>query len=116
MNSYRPAVVVCLFSVLFWFGDLNFRIADYGIHFVRESINNKRYNLLWEKDQVCFLIAVFLLLWSNGYKCNAVINVSSRVSNFYLKRQILSSREVEQLNRRFILSCKPQLTANFLCF
>lgn len=41
--------------VLFWFGDLNFRIADYGIHFVRESINNKRFNLLWEKDQVGWL-------------------------------------------------------------
>ncbi|XP_028942825.1 inositol polyphosphate 5-phosphatase K isoform X1 [Antrostomus carolinensis] len=39
-------------DVLFWFGDLNFRIADFGIHFVRESINNKRYNLLWEKDQL----------------------------------------------------------------
>ncbi|XP_052545124.1 inositol polyphosphate 5-phosphatase K isoform X1 [Tympanuchus pallidicinctus] len=39
-------------DVLFWFGDLNFRIADYGIHFVRESINSKRYNLLWEKDQL----------------------------------------------------------------
>ncbi|XP_068512506.1 inositol polyphosphate 5-phosphatase K isoform X1 [Anas acuta] len=39
-------------DILFWFGDLNFRIADYGIHFVRESINNKRYNLLWEKDQL----------------------------------------------------------------
>ncbi|NXA35321.1 INP5K phosphatase, partial [Eudromia elegans] len=39
-------------DVLFWFGDLNFRIADYGIHFVRESINNRRYSLLWEKDQL----------------------------------------------------------------
>ncbi|XP_033374808.1 inositol polyphosphate 5-phosphatase K isoform X3 [Parus major] len=39
-------------EVLFWFGDLNFRIADYGIHFVRESINNKRFSLLWEKDQL----------------------------------------------------------------
>ncbi|XP_069729818.1 inositol polyphosphate 5-phosphatase K isoform X2 [Phaenicophaeus curvirostris] len=39
-------------DVLFCFGDLNFRIADYGIHFVRESINNKRYSLLWEKDQL----------------------------------------------------------------
>lgn len=41
--------------VLFWFGDLNFRIADYGIHFVRESINNRRFNLLWDKDQVSWL-------------------------------------------------------------
>ncbi|XP_057893742.1 inositol polyphosphate 5-phosphatase K isoform X1 [Melospiza georgiana] len=39
-------------ELLFWFGDLNFRIADYGIHFVRESINNKRFSLLWEKDQL----------------------------------------------------------------
>ncbi|KAM4648362.1 inositol polyphosphate 5-phosphatase K isoform 4-T4 [Amazona ochrocephala] len=44
-------------DVLFWFGDLNFRIADYGIHFVRESINNKRYNLLWEKDQLKPLVS-----------------------------------------------------------
>ncbi|XP_057255476.1 inositol polyphosphate 5-phosphatase K isoform X6 [Pezoporus wallicus] len=44
-------------DVLFWFGDLNFRIADYGMHFVRESINNKRYNLLWEKDQLKPLVS-----------------------------------------------------------
>lgn len=63
MSSYKSSVVVCVFSVLFWFGDLNFRIADYGIHFVRESINNKRYNLLWEKDQVCCLnCCVFIIM------------------------------------------------------
>ncbi|XP_029468836.1 inositol polyphosphate 5-phosphatase K isoform X2 [Rhinatrema bivittatum] len=39
-------------DVLFWFGDLNFRIADYGIHFVREAINKSQFNLLWEKDQL----------------------------------------------------------------
>ncbi|XP_054858033.1 inositol polyphosphate 5-phosphatase K [Eublepharis macularius] len=39
-------------DVLFWFGDLNFRIEDYGLHFVRESINNNRFSLLWEKDQL----------------------------------------------------------------
>ncbi|XP_019401416.1 PREDICTED: inositol polyphosphate 5-phosphatase K isoform X2 [Crocodylus porosus] len=39
-------------DLLFWFGDLNFRIADHGMHFVRESINKCRYNLLWEKDQL----------------------------------------------------------------
>uniref|UniRef100_U3IM48 Inositol polyphosphate-5-phosphatase K n=1 Tax=Anas platyrhynchos platyrhynchos TaxID=8840 RepID=U3IM48_ANAPP len=56
-NERRTRSLTCLScywqaSILFWFGDLNFRIADYGIHFVRESINNKRYNLLWEKDQL----------------------------------------------------------------
>ncbi|XP_041097160.1 inositol polyphosphate 5-phosphatase K-like isoform X3 [Polyodon spathula] len=39
-------------KVLFWFGDLNFRIADHGMHFLREAINNKRFHLLWEKDQL----------------------------------------------------------------
>nr|XP_028563714.1 inositol polyphosphate 5-phosphatase K isoform X2 [Podarcis muralis] len=39
-------------DVLFWFGDLNFRIEDYGLHFIRESINNSRFSLLWEKDQL----------------------------------------------------------------
>ncbi|XP_034759078.2 inositol polyphosphate 5-phosphatase K-like isoform X1 [Acipenser ruthenus] len=39
-------------KVLFWFGDLNFRIADHGMHFLREAISNKRLHLLWEKDQL----------------------------------------------------------------
>ncbi|XP_048374631.1 inositol polyphosphate 5-phosphatase K isoform X2 [Sphaerodactylus townsendi] len=39
-------------SILFWFGDLNFRIEDYGLHFIRESINKNRFSLLWEKDQL----------------------------------------------------------------
>ncbi|XP_026576935.1 inositol polyphosphate 5-phosphatase K [Pseudonaja textilis] len=39
-------------ELLFWFGDLNFRIEDYGLHFIRESISSSRFNLLWEKDQL----------------------------------------------------------------
>ncbi|XP_030078118.1 inositol polyphosphate 5-phosphatase K isoform X2 [Microcaecilia unicolor] len=39
-------------DALFWFGDLNFRIADHGIHFVRETINNLQFSLLWENDQL----------------------------------------------------------------
>jgi len=38
--------------VVFWFGDLNFRIADHGLHFLRSSINGGRLHLLWNKDQV----------------------------------------------------------------
>lgn len=37
---------------MFCFGDLNFRIADHGLHFIRSSINSGRVNLLWTKDQV----------------------------------------------------------------
>ncbi|XP_044286498.1 inositol polyphosphate 5-phosphatase K isoform X2 [Varanus komodoensis] len=39
-------------EILFWFGDLNFRIEDYGLHFIRESINSSRFSPLWEKDQL----------------------------------------------------------------
>ncbi|XP_072423902.1 inositol polyphosphate 5-phosphatase K-like, partial [Chiloscyllium punctatum] len=39
-------------DLVFWFGDLNFRIADHGLHFIRESISKKCYHLLWDKDQL----------------------------------------------------------------
>ncbi|XP_069766481.1 inositol polyphosphate 5-phosphatase Ka isoform X2 [Narcine bancroftii] len=39
-------------DLLFWFGDLNFRIADHGLHFIRESIIKNRFHLLWDKDQL----------------------------------------------------------------
>ncbi|KAI4896145.1 hypothetical protein NFI96_020010, partial [Prochilodus magdalenae] len=42
-------------KVVFWFGDLNFRIADHGLHFLRSSINSGRYNLLWSKDQLLMM-------------------------------------------------------------
>ncbi|KAM8835430.1 inositol polyphosphate 5-phosphatase K isoform 1-T1 [Synchiropus picturatus] len=39
-------------KVVFCFGDLNFRIADHGLHFLRSSINNGRLHLLWDRDQL----------------------------------------------------------------
>ncbi|TNM84853.1 hypothetical protein fugu_009031 [Takifugu bimaculatus] len=39
-------------KVVFCFGDLNFRISDHGLHFIRSSINSGRLNLLWSKDQL----------------------------------------------------------------
>ncbi|XP_076745289.1 inositol polyphosphate 5-phosphatase K isoform X2 [Maylandia zebra] len=42
-------------KVVFWFGDLNFRIADHGLHFLRSSINSGRLNLLWGKDQLIMM-------------------------------------------------------------
>ncbi|XP_069003530.1 inositol polyphosphate 5-phosphatase K-like isoform X2 [Embiotoca jacksoni] len=41
--------------LVFWFGDLNFRIQDHGMHFVRTCINNETYNLLWSKDQLLMM-------------------------------------------------------------
>ncbi|XP_071754337.2 inositol polyphosphate 5-phosphatase K [Centroberyx gerrardi] len=42
-------------KIVFWFGDLNFRIADHGMHFLRSSINSERFNLLWGKDQLTMM-------------------------------------------------------------
>ncbi|XP_040007052.1 inositol polyphosphate 5-phosphatase K [Xiphias gladius] len=42
-------------KVVFWFGDLNFRIADHGLHFLRSSINSGRLNLLWDRDQLIMM-------------------------------------------------------------
>uniref|UniRef100_A0A3B3B5U2 Phosphatidylinositol 4,5-bisphosphate 5-phosphatase A n=1 Tax=Oryzias melastigma TaxID=30732 RepID=A0A3B3B5U2_ORYME len=37
--------------VVFWFGDLNFRIEDYDIHVVKCAIDSNKLPLLWERDQ-----------------------------------------------------------------
>lgn len=39
-------------DLILWFGDMNFRIEDFGLHFVRESIKNRCYTDLWQKDQL----------------------------------------------------------------
>lgn len=39
-------------SVVFWFGDLNFRIDVLDMQVVKSAISNNKYSLLWEKDQV----------------------------------------------------------------
>ncbi|XP_029427094.1 phosphatidylinositol 4,5-bisphosphate 5-phosphatase A isoform X2 [Rhinatrema bivittatum] len=39
-------------DVVFWFGDLNFRIEDFDMHFVKYAIDNNKLSLLWEKDQL----------------------------------------------------------------
>lgn len=41
--------------LVFWFGDLNFRIQDHGMHFVRSCINSQKYNLLWSNDQLTMM-------------------------------------------------------------
>ncbi|XP_023651847.1 inositol polyphosphate 5-phosphatase K [Paramormyrops kingsleyae] len=39
-------------DVVFWFGDLNFRIEDYDIQVVKSAIDSNNLSLLWEKDQL----------------------------------------------------------------
>ncbi|XP_004707363.2 inositol polyphosphate 5-phosphatase K isoform X1 [Echinops telfairi] len=39
-------------DLILWFGDMNFRIEDFGLHFVRESVKHQSYSQLWEKDQL----------------------------------------------------------------
>ncbi|KAI4791359.1 hypothetical protein KUCAC02_034049, partial [Chaenocephalus aceratus] len=42
-------------KLVFWFGDLNFRIQDHGMHFVRSCIEQQNYSLLWSKDQLTMM-------------------------------------------------------------
>ncbi|KTF79982.1 hypothetical protein cypCar_00020278, partial [Cyprinus carpio] len=42
-------------KVVLWFGDLNFRIEDHGMLFVRNCITSQRFNLLWPKDQLTMM-------------------------------------------------------------
>ncbi|XP_037122462.1 inositol polyphosphate 5-phosphatase K [Syngnathus acus] len=39
-------------DVVFWFGDLNFRIEDYDIHVVKCAIDSNKLPMLWERDQL----------------------------------------------------------------
>ncbi|XP_007952123.1 phosphatidylinositol 4,5-bisphosphate 5-phosphatase A [Orycteropus afer afer] len=39
-------------DLVFWFGDLNFRIENYDLHFVKFAIDSNQLHQLWEKDQL----------------------------------------------------------------
>ncbi|XP_023374493.1 inositol polyphosphate 5-phosphatase K isoform X2 [Otolemur garnettii] len=52
-NSERHGIPNILdHDLILWFGDMNFRIEDFGLHFVQESIKNRCYSNLWAKDQL----------------------------------------------------------------
>ncbi|MFT7805124.1 phosphatidylinositol 4,5-bisphosphate 5-phosphatase A-like [Arapaima gigas] len=48
----QTATSVLDHDVVFWFGDLNFRIEVYDIQFVKNAIDNNKLSQLWEKDQL----------------------------------------------------------------
>ncbi|KAI5099383.1 inositol polyphosphate-5-phosphatase K isoform X3 [Silurus meridionalis] len=55
MFDSKDAPSVLDHKLVFWFGDLNFRIDDHGMHFIRNCINSKKFNLLWSKDQLTMM-------------------------------------------------------------
>ncbi|KAM9446169.1 inositol polyphosphate 5-phosphatase K isoform 2-T2 [Clarias gariepinus] len=48
----QAAMGVLDHDVVFWFGDLNFRIEDLEMHMVKAAIDNNKLSILWEKDQL----------------------------------------------------------------
>ncbi|KTG44748.1 hypothetical protein cypCar_00022817 [Cyprinus carpio] len=48
MKGYRKLLT----SVVFWFGDLNFRIEDLDMQVVKAAIDSNKLATLWEKDQL----------------------------------------------------------------
>ncbi|XP_078083804.1 phosphatidylinositol 4,5-bisphosphate 5-phosphatase A [Mustelus asterias] len=53
-------------DVVFWFGDLNFRIEQYDIRFVKNAIEKNKLAALWEKDQLNIAKAIEPAL--NGFQ------------------------------------------------
>ncbi|XP_072444089.1 phosphatidylinositol 4,5-bisphosphate 5-phosphatase A isoform X1 [Chiloscyllium punctatum] len=53
-------------DVVFWFGDLNFRIEQYDIRFVKSAIEKNKLGILWEKDQLNIAKAIEPAL--NGFQ------------------------------------------------
>ena len=51
-------VGMCVHSVVFWFGDLNFRINDLEMQVVKSAIESNKLAVLWEKDQVKLMLRV----------------------------------------------------------
>ncbi|XP_066514110.1 inositol polyphosphate 5-phosphatase K-like [Hoplias malabaricus] len=48
----QAAMGVLDHDVVFWFGDLNFRIEDLEMHVIKAAIDNNKLSILWEKDQL----------------------------------------------------------------
>ncbi|XP_051981507.1 inositol polyphosphate 5-phosphatase K [Xyrauchen texanus] len=48
----QAAMGVLDHDVVFWFGDLNFRIEDLDMQVVKGAIDNNKLSILWEKDQL----------------------------------------------------------------
>ncbi|XP_061674564.1 inositol polyphosphate 5-phosphatase K [Syngnathoides biaculeatus] len=48
----QAASAVLDHDVVFWLGDLNFRIDDLEMQVVKTAIENNKFSVLWEKDQL----------------------------------------------------------------
>ncbi|KAL2298674.1 hypothetical protein Nmel_015680 [Mimus melanotis] len=48
----QPVALATIHSLVFWFGDLNFRIESLDICFVKYAIDSNVLSQLWEKDQL----------------------------------------------------------------
>ncbi|KAI1232848.1 Phosphatidylinositol 4, partial [Lamprotornis superbus] len=51
-QPFQPVALATIHSLVFWFGDLNFRIESLDICFVKYAIDSNVLSQLWEKDQV----------------------------------------------------------------
>ncbi|XP_030650238.1 inositol polyphosphate 5-phosphatase K [Chanos chanos] len=48
----QAAMSVLDHDMVFWFGDLNFRIEDLDMHVVKGAIDGNKLSMLWDKDQL----------------------------------------------------------------
>lgn len=69
------------FSVVFWFGDLNFRIDDLEMQVVKLAIDNNKFSILWEKDQVkpnvymyAIIVPQLICMWPSSEALKVLIS------------------------------------------
>lgn len=77
--------------MVFWFGDLNFRIEDYDIHVVKCAIDSNKLPLLWERDQV--RPPVHLCIFLEGFVATVcqVINANRGCQRKEMNKNLLLS-------------------------
>ncbi|KAL4608468.1 inositol polyphosphate 5-phosphatase K-like [Arapaima gigas] len=96
-------------KVVFWFGDLNFRIEDHGLHFLRSAISSSRFNLLWDKDQLLMMRKKepFLQEFEEGPLCFKPTYKFDRFSDTY---DTSGKKRKPAWTDRILWRVKPRLT------
>lgn len=71
--------------MVFWFGDLNFRIDDLEMQVVKSAIDNNKFSILWEKDQVkpniymyAIIVPQLICMWPSSEALKVLISKQLR--------------------------------------
>ncbi|GCB79524.1 hypothetical protein scyTo_0015993, partial [Scyliorhinus torazame] len=105
-------------DIVFWFGDLNFRIEQYDIRFVKSAIERNKLGLLWEKDQKRKPAWTDRILWrvkmSDCYDLSVNTTLLARSESLDNKnRHIEVLQHVYRSHMEYLISDHKPVTATF---